>query len=72
LWANGNISPCCTSYGRDASDISLAHIEDKDFLSKSISKRLELQEAFLDGDWANIPKSCRHCLSQSLKKKDIE
>ncbi|MCP9787676.1 radical SAM/SPASM domain-containing protein [Cyanobium sp. Maggiore-St4-Cus] len=63
LWADGRISPCCTSYGRDSDDLRLANIQEEDALKKALNGRKALQEAFNSNDWSQIPNSCVHCLN---------
>jgi hypothetical protein len=67
LWASGRLSPCCTSYGRDSSELELANINELDFLNTALTKRRKLQQAFEKQDWNSIPNSCRHCLKNGLK-----
>ena len=62
LWADGKLSPCCTSYGRDCNDLSLGYIHETDAVERAILERESLQKAFISKDWSKIPNSCRHCL----------
>lgn len=66
LWANGNISPCCTGYGRDSNEISLGNINDENILQNVLNKREKLQKAFISQEWKNIPNTCKHCLRQTM------
>jgi MoaA/NifB/PqqE/SkfB family radical SAM enzyme len=62
IWADGNISPCCTSYGRDCSDISLGNLKEPNWADDAHNKLRVIQESFISGDWESLPNSCRHCL----------
>ena len=59
IWADGSISSCCTSYGRDAKELHYANIHDEDWLNLIEEKSKELQASFLK---SSIPSSCNHCL----------
>jgi MoaA/NifB/PqqE/SkfB family radical SAM enzyme len=67
LWSSGNISPCCTSYGRDSKELIMANIYDDDWENTLSLKRQAIQHAFISQDWSQIPNTCRHCLMAQNK-----
>jgi len=62
LWSNGNISPCCNSYGRDSDELKLANINDENYMHKAMDGLKTIQNSFLSEKWDQIPNTCRHCL----------
>jgi hypothetical protein len=68
LWASGRLSPCCTSYGRDSTELELSNINNADYMDVALEKRLKIQQAFNTGDWSLIPQTCQLCLSSTSNK----
>ena len=62
VWAGGQISACCTSYGRDSSELSYVNLSQPNYLDTLKLQKRKLQEAFFSDDFDALPNSCKHCL----------
>ena len=60
LWADGNISSCCTSYGRDVKELHYCNIKSEHWYSLISNQVKQLQLSFINNC---IPNSCAHCLN---------